>query len=136
MIAYLPFIEQVKRLTAPITCKCLGKEFEILVEYDKIADAFPPQFKIIEPRVYIQLKYESECTRTGEIDEWKGRKWYLSQYMTDDEIVKTCYAAFKAAVEHEIMEGFKFDGTIVFNPHVSYAALMSVSDREVKRQHN
>jgi hypothetical protein len=53
--------------------------------------------------------------------------------MTRDEVVKTAFAAFKAAVEHEVMEGFKFNGKIVFNPHVSFEALLSITDQEVSR---
>lgn len=53
--------------------------------------------------------------------------------MTDDEIIKTAYLAFKIAVEHEIMEGFRVDGKILFNPHASYDALLKASDVEVSR---
>ena len=54
--------------------------------------------------------------------------------MTDDEVVKTAYAAFKAAVEHEVMEGFKVDGQVLFNPHTPYEELLKVSNIEVKRK--
>ena len=54
--------------------------------------------------------------------------------MTEDEVVKTCFAAFKAAVEHEIMEGFRYEDKIVFNPHVDFRELMNISHKEVKRQ--
>jgi hypothetical protein len=53
--------------------------------------------------------------------------------MTDDEVVKTAYVAFEAAVKHEILEGFKVDGKILFNPHVNFEALLTVSDKEVFR---
>lgn len=54
--------------------------------------------------------------------------------MTDDEIVKTAWCAFEAAVKHEIMEGFKVDGKILFNPHLNFEALLSISHLEVKRK--
>jgi hypothetical protein len=53
--------------------------------------------------------------------------------MTDDEIIKTSYGAFKAAVEHEVMEGFKVDGIILFNPHVNFEELLKISHKEIKR---
>jgi hypothetical protein len=84
-------------------------------------------------RVYIQIQYEAPCTKTGIKENWKGRKWYLSEHMTDDEVIKTAYAALEATVKHEIMEGFKVDGKILFNPHVSFEALLSISDQEVSR---
>ena len=57
--------------------------------------------------------------------------------MLEDEVVKTAYLAFKLAVEHEVMEGFTVDGKILFNPHISYSALLAISDCEVKRdQHD
>jgi hypothetical protein len=36
-------------------------------------------------------------------------------------------------VEHEIMEAFKVDGKILFNPHVNYLDLLDVSHKEVSR---
>lgn len=83
--------------------------------------------------IYMQCTYYDHCRESGKLMPWKGRKWYLSPYMTDDEIVKTAFAAFKATVEHEIMEGFTYKEVVVFNPHVSYRALMSVSDQQVRR---
>lgn len=85
-------------------------------------------------RVYIQVSYVDFCHVTMERKLWKGRKWYLSSHMTDDEIIKTAFAACKATVEHEIMEGFTVDGTVLFNPHVSFDALLSISDKEVRRE--
>lgn len=65
--------------------------------------------------------------------EWSGRKWYLSDYMTSDEIIKTCYVAFEAAVKHEIMEGFKVGGIVLFNPHTQYTELLKISHLEIQR---
>jgi hypothetical protein len=84
--------------------------------------------------VYLQVFYTSPCTKTGEIQEWTGRKWRLSKYMTEDEVVKTAWCAVEAAVKHEMMEGFKYDNTIVFNPHVNFRELLRVSHREIKRE--
>lgn len=115
----------VRNIAQPITMDCLGISFGLRIERDVIDDR--------AGRIFLQVIYHAPCTKTGIVQEWRGRKWYLSGYMTADEIVKTAYAAFEATVKHEIMEGFKFDGQILFNPHVSFRALLSVSDMEVSR---
>jgi hypothetical protein len=84
-------------------------------------------------RIFIQICYLAPCTITGEKKEWRGRKWYLSEHMTDDEIIKTTYVAFESCVKHEIMEGFKVDNIILFNPHVNFEALLSISNQEITR---
>jgi hypothetical protein len=87
-------------------------------------------------RMYLQVEYFNYCTKTGNGEWWKGRKWYLSEFMTRDEVVKTAYVAIKAVIEHEIMESFKVDDKIVFNPHTPYTELMKVSQKQVKRNDN
>jgi len=53
----------------------------------------------------------------------KGRKWFLSRYSCDTEIVQTCWASVKRAELHEMQELFKFDGVDIFNNHISVHAL-------------
>ena len=84
-------------------------------------------------RVYLQVSYEAPDTHDGVMKTWTGRKWYLSEFMTNDEIIKTAYVAFESCVKHEVMKGFKVDGIILFNPHVAYDVLLEVSHKEVKR---
>lgn len=117
-------IKKIEKLVNKISFSCLDKNFKIIIQLDKI----------YSKRVYIQVSYVSKCTKTNEVQEWKSRKWYLSDFMTEDEVVKTCYAACKAAVEHEIMEGFKIDNKILFNPHVNYKELLKISSKEIKRK--
>lgn len=87
----------------------------------------------INGRIFLQVVYNAPCTKTGEDQQWHGAKRYLSEHMTYDEIVKTAYSAFEAAVKHEVMEGFKYKGKIVFNPHVNFEALLSITNQEIKR---
>ena len=101
-----------------------GTEFILRVEKDIISQG----------RIFLQVCYSAPCTKTGIEDTWKGRKWYLSEFMTDDEIVKTAWCAFEAAVKHEVMEGFKVDGIVLFNPHINFEELLKVSGREVRRE--
>lgn len=85
-------------------------------------------------RIFIQASYEAPCTKSGQPERWKGRKFYLSDYMLEQEIIFTAYLAFKQAIEHETMEGFKIDGIILVNPHVNYNRLLEISQDEVKRE--
>lgn len=84
-------------------------------------------------RVFLQVVYESPCVNSGKTKEWRGRKWYLSEHMTRDEIIKTSYAAFEAAVSHEVREVFKYDSTALFNPHISYLSMMGIAGEQVRR---
>ena len=111
---------KAQNLVDELTAEVLGQQLYFALQRDKKQPAG-------EGRLYIQCYYTTPCTVTGKDAEWRGRKWYLSDHMSDDEIVKTCYAAFKAAVEHEVMEGFKFAGERVFNPHTPFLTLMVAS---------
>lgn len=115
-------IEEVIKLTDRITMSLFGTVFFLRVDYNP------------EGRIFLQVTYKSWCTKTGELMEWHGRKWQLSEHMTDDEVVKTAYAAFQAAVNHEVMEGFKVDNIILFNPHINFEELLAISHLEVKRK--
>lgn len=151
-------IERVKKITERITMECLGVKFILRVDYDnvykyktvqnthkinisynkdikknKISSSDFNQTTKDVGRIFLQVIYKAPCTKTGDINEWSGRKYYLSDYMTDDEIVKTAYVAFESAIKHEIMEGFKVDGIILFNPHINFEELLKISHKEVKR---
>lgn len=116
-------MKRVQQLLERISFELFSTKFEIKCFKDKKFGS----------RVYLQVIYVAKDKNTKDYEEWLGRKWYLSEHMLDDEIVKTAYAACKSAVEHEIMESFKVDGKILFNPHTPFDVLLGVSDIEVKR---
>ena len=117
---------RVKFTTSQITMNVFGKDLFLRVERDcKDRTA---------GRVFLQVVYESPCVNTGKSEEWHGRKWYLSEHMTRDEIIKTSYAAFEAAVNHEVREGFKYDSVALFNPHISYLSLIDIAGEQVRRK--
>ena len=120
----MKFIDKVKALVSRITMDMLGnKTFTFIVEKDKKGGN----------RVYIQLEYTAPCTKGNTNNLWKGRKWYLSEYMTDNEIIFTAYSAYEMCLRHEMMETFKVDGIILVNPHVDYRELLKISSNEVIR---
>lgn len=116
-------LSEIRELCSHITFKLFEKSLHITVDLDKKYGN----------RCYMQVYYYAACSKTGEIEMWKGGKHYLSEHMTEDEIVKRAYVAVEAAVKHEVMEGFKFDGVVVFNPHVDFRKLLEVSNCEVTR---
>lgn len=117
-------IDRVEALLSRITLGLLGNNtFRFIVEKDKLGG----------DRIYLQVEYSSPCTKDNESKTWKGRKWYLSEYMLDNEIIFTAYTAYKMCIEHEIMETFKIDGIILINPHVDYRDLLTISNNEVAR---
>lgn len=120
-------IERVEKLLSRVTLSIFGQQ----MTYRILRDQNNPS---ADARVFIQIEYAAPCTKTGEIENWRGGKHYLSEHMTDDEIIKKAYVAFEMAVKHEVMEGFKVDGTILFNPHVNFEELLKISHKEVKRQ--
>jgi hypothetical protein len=119
-------IGSIKDIISRIDISCLGnKNFGIRVERD-VKDKE-------NGRIFIQIMYTAPCTKTGMNEIWRGRKFYLSDHMTEQEVIGTMFLAFKLAVEHEIMEGFKVDGKVLFNPHVSFEKLLEISEQEVTR---
>ncbi|USN15320.1 hypothetical protein KIKIMORA_01740 [Brevundimonas phage vB_BpoS-Kikimora] len=81
-----------------------------------------PWFQVVCP--------EGIDTTTNEPIEWKGRKWKLSKWMTDTEIVHTVWAAVQRALMHEASELFKFDGVAIFDRHLSVHLLADLARRE------
>lgn len=117
-------LEEVRKLVSHMSMSCLGVAFRMEAHIDKEYGG----------RIYLQVFYTAPCTKTKIVLEWSSGKNYLSRHMTEDEVVKKAYVTFKQCIEHEIMEGFKFDNTIVFNPHVNFRELLTISDKEVKRE--
>lgn len=73
--------------------------------------------------------HEGTCNITGKPMSWKGRKWRLSPFMTDGEVVQTAFMAIMAANEHETRERFTYRGVSVFDPHYDIEKLV-----ELRRQ--
>ncbi|WP_150526786.1 hypothetical protein [Roseibium sediminis] len=67
---------------------------------------------------YFQVQdTEAICNVTGEPYPWTGRKWLLSEHMTEGEIVQTVFKAVLTAIEHEAREAFLYKGQAIFDPH-------------------
>lgn len=120
-------LNEIRDILNRIDMNLFEKRFIMRCEIDNKFDA---------GRIFLQCVYFAKCNKSSEDKEWHGRKYYLSEFMTEDEIIKTAYTAFKTAVEHEVMEGFKVDGIILFNPHINYKELLKISHLETSREKN
>lgn len=84
-------------------------------------------------RTYIQWSFYGKCVKTGEVKRQPCRKWWLSAFMTESEIVQTALAAALQAEEHECREFFSYKGKRLFQPHISIYALMDACETEDAR---
>jgi len=119
-------LENAKAICKRVSCGLFEQKFEIRVERDNVYKT--------KGRVFLQIIYKAKCNKSKKLENWHGRKFYLSEHMTEDEVIKTLFLAFKLTVEHEVMEGFKVDGKLLFNPHLSYTELLAISHIEVSRK--
>ena len=130
------FIDYVKRVLSRVTLSCLDKDFNMVIEHDKVHGYRPDVDwdKQVEPRVYVKITCIAENTLTGTPEVQHGRKWYLSEHMTDDEIIKGAFGAFERFIAHEVKEGFKVDGKRIYNPHTDFEELLKICEKEVCRE--
>lgn len=93
-------------------------DFEFILSYERAEG---------RDRPYLQIQCDDKCTQTGDDYRWHGRKWFLSIYMTDSEVIQTCWLAAKTAMEHELREKFRWEGECIFRPHFNIRALHEIS---------
>lgn len=86
-----------------------------------------------EGRTYLQIFQVATCNRTGEPYNEGGRKWDISKYMTESEIVFTVWKAVLTFMEHELREQFMYKSKRIFDPHIDVNALLSVCEQRSVR---
>lgn len=80
---------------------------------------------------YLQVgDLKATCNVTGNEVSWRGRKWLLSEHMTDGEIVQTVFKAVLTAMEHEVRELFLYRGHSIFDPHYDIDKLVELRRSE------
>jgi hypothetical protein len=82
-------------------------------------DGFLVQMSYMEPDV--------ENPEAGSVEQ-KTRKWYVSPYMTETEIVETCWAMVQRSMMHIAGEHFKYRGKRVYSPHFDIYARLYLCD--------
>lgn len=71
---------------------------------------------------FVQVQFDAPDSESGLIETQHCRKWYVSKWMTDTEVVDTIYAAFERAVLHEFNETFRYMKQTIYNPHIAWHA--------------
>lgn len=83
-----------------------------------------PYGKASHAAFYLQVVFFGKDARSGGSRvEQRCRKWQLSPYMTDTEVVVTAFKAVLAAEEHECREKFKYKDQPIFSPHLDVNCL-------------
>ena len=75
----------------------------------------------------LQILGRGPCSVTGEMEDWSSRKFFVTQFMCHNEIIRTAKMAFDRAVEHERDECFKFDDVVIYTPHINYELVVRMA---------
>jgi len=121
--------DSIKAFISQMSSSLFGQKLYITANEDRLFTD-PNKGK----RVYIRIYYHAPCSKSGQIEKWEGKKWYLSPFMTEMEVAMIVKDAILKAVEHEILEGYKFNDQIIINPHISFRKLLEASPHEEVRQ--
>ena len=79
--------------------------------------------------IFIQHTYLRPDAFSGDLERGYGRKWHVSPWATESEIVLTCLKAAITNAEHEVRESFRYKHSRVAHPHIDVNALAQVSGR-------
>lgn len=81
-------------------------------------------------RLYLQIQFDDIDNVTGQ-NNYRAhcRKWYLSEHMTKQEVVRTAWKAFEAAILHEAQEKFLYRGRMIYGPHMDVDILWEVAPK-------
>ena len=80
--------------------------------------------------MYLQVQFDGKCSVTGREERQYCRKWLVSPFMQENELVRTAFKAVEAAELHELEEHFRYKGRSIYSPHFKVDALIELCDRE------
>lgn len=73
---------------------------------------------------YLQIRFDDKDNFGSEICTQYCRKWMIEPDMNPNELIRTAYKAYEAAVIHEMQEKFLYKGQAIFNPHRDITTLL------------
>lgn len=74
-----------------------------------------------------QISYmEQDVERKGAATLQKARKWYISPYSTETEIVETVFKACRTSMDHVVKEHFLYAGHRIYSPHIDVLARVEI----------
>ena len=74
----------------------------------------------------VWCSFERPDTDSGVVGRGRGRDEIVWEGTTISGVVKTAWLLIELLVRHELMEGFRFNGYRIFNPHNSVYVLAEV----------
>ena len=77
----------------------------------------------------LQLQYMEADIHTGKEELQSSRKWYISPYATESEIVETAFACVQRSMLHVIGEHFLYKGRRVYSPHFLIEERLNLCDQ-------
>lgn len=77
---------------------------------------------------FIQVQYMEVCIDSGALQLQKARKWYVSFFSTETEIVETVFKAIRTSNDHVLKEHFTYKGRRVYSPHFDINARIHICD--------
>lgn len=84
---------------------------------------------------FVQIEYEEPDIKTGVLELQRGRKWYVSRFATDSEIVQTLLSAALASAEHQVREHFGYSPApdqkprLIYGPHYNADTLWNIAGK-------
>lgn len=84
---------------------------------------------------WIFMERDSTKPEDESLYEQHCRKWYVSKFSTETEVIRTAWLAAQQAELHECAESFLFDGSRIFDPHTNYINLanyMSNAQQDIR----
>lgn len=76
----------------------------------------------------LQLEYMEPDVDTGVMAKQRARKWYVSKFSTETEIVETAFKACRVSMDHVLKEHFTYEGFRVYSPHFNVRARMLLAE--------
>lgn len=85
----------------------------------------------------VYARFLAPCSVEGGAPRpWTTRKWYVSRYSCESEVVGTLFKLVMTSLEHEAREHFKYMGVTVYDPHLDVLELwkLTVANRRDVRE--
>lgn len=76
----------------------------------------------------LQLVYPEADIYSGHVEQQNARKWYISPFATETEIVESAYTAVLRSLRHRLGEAFTYQGRRVYSPHLSIVDRWRMAD--------
>lgn len=77
----------------------------------------------------VRLSYVEADVETGAEELQQSRKWYVSPWSTETEIVETAFACAERSALHVLKEHFTYEGHRIYSPHFSVRARIALCER-------